>query len=179
MYVDPEDRHESRRKTVAWRLYAVLTALSAITIIGFAYLHSTGWGITIDLKKLADAFVVHGQQVEGTNNLHSADTNLIENALPATIAQQQNLIQSSGNNQQSSGMRPLNWNVQVSKFNEIFIQYPACDPDNMKWSQMECSNFRARAMKRFGKEWNKNAYWDGKKIIDNKKSTKIVNSELD
>ena len=44
---------------------------------------------------------------------------------------------------------------------------------------MECSNFRARAMKRFGEEWNKNSYWDGLRVIGNKGATERVNSELD
>ncbi|WP_312173225.1 hypothetical protein, partial [Stutzerimonas kunmingensis] len=41
-----------------------------------------------------------------------------------------------------------------------------------------CSNFRARAMKRFGVEWRNGAYWDGEKIIDNPEATMRVNSEI-
>lgn len=167
MHVDLENRHRPRRKTTAWLPYAVLTTLSAITLMGFSYLQSTGWGITIVLKKLADAFVINGEQVERTGNPPlPAATAPITNTQPSTIAQQ------------PSGMRPLNWNVQLAKFNEIFIRHPACNPDNMKWPQMECSNFRARAMKRFQAEWSKNSYWNGNQIINNKAADARVNSEI-
>lgn len=167
MHVDLEDRNGSGRKTVAWIPYAVLTTLSAITLVGFAYLHSTGWGITIDLKKLTGAFVINGKQVEETGNPPPpADTTPIANIGAPTLAQHQ------------SGMRPLNWNVRLAKFNGVFLRHPACDPDSMKWTQMECSNFRARAMKRFGEEWSKNSYWDGSRIVNNKAADARVNAEL-
>lgn len=167
MHVDLEDRTGPGRKKAAWLPYAVLTILSAITLMGFAYLHSTGRGITIDLKRLADAFVINGNQVEGMGNPPiPATTAPVVNTQPSTIAQQ------------PSGMRPLNWNVQLAKFNGTFIQHPACNPDNMKWPQMECSNFRARAMKRFQKEWSKNSYWNGSQIVNNKAADARVNAEL-
>jgi hypothetical protein len=48
----------------------------------------------------------------------------------------------------------------------------------MKWTQMDCSNFKARAMKRFGEEWSKSSYWDGEKIIANKNADSRVNLDL-
>lgn len=119
------------------------------------------------MKKLADAFAINGAPIEETGNT----------PLPS-IAQQQTVTHRSERHSQPSGMRPLNWSVHVKKFNEVFIRHPACDPDSMKWTQMECSNFRARAMKRFGDEWNKNSYWNGSQIINNKAADARVNAEL-
>lgn len=179
MHVDLEDQHRSVKKKAALLPYAVLTTLSAITLMGFAYLHSTGWGITIDLKKLADAFVINGNSVNGAEDLPlSADTPPIANTQPPAIVQQPTAIRHSENYNPPSGARPLNWNVQLEKFKGIFIQHPACDQNNMKWPQMECSNFRARAMKRFQEEWSKNSYWDGNRIVNNTAADARVNLEL-
>lgn len=43
---------------------------------------------------------------------------------------------------------------------------------------MECSNFKARASKRLGKEWDARSYWDGYRVIDNPDADKRVNAEL-
>lgn len=179
MHVDLEDGYGPVKKKVAWLPYAVLTTLSAITLMGFAYLHSTGWGITIDLKKLVGAFVINAKQVEETGNpsLPTATTPVANTHL-STIAQQPTVIRRSENHNQLSGMRPVNWNVRLEKFNGIFIRHPACAPKSMKWTQMECSNFRARAMKRFGEEWSKNSYWNGSQIINNKAADARINAEL-
>jgi hypothetical protein len=178
MQVDLEDRRESPRKKVGRLPYLVLITLSAITLMIFAYLHSTGWGITIDLKKLADAFVVNGQQIEEQNNPHQTARNSIAIAQPAINAQQQSRAEILETNQQPRTTPPVNWDVQLEKFNNVFIQHRACDPNNMKWSQMECSNFRARAMKRFQKEWSAGSFWDGYRTINNSAASEIVNSEL-
>lgn len=167
MHLDLEDQHRSVKKKAALRTYALLTILSAITLTSFFYLHSKGWGVTVDMKKLADAFAMNGAPIEGTDIP----------PLP-TIAQQQTVTHRSESHSQLSGMRPLNWSVHIKKFNEIFIRHPACDPDRMKWTQMECSNFRARAMKRFGEEWSKNSYWNGSQIVNNKLADARVNAEL-
>lgn len=167
MHVYLEDQRKPVKKKVAWLPYAVLTTFSAITLMGFVYLHSNGWGVTVDMKKLADAFAINGAPIEETGN----------SPLP-TIVQQQTVTHRSERHSQPSGMRPLNWSVHVEKFNGVFIRHPACDPHNMIWTQMECSNFRARAMKRFGEEWSKNSYWNGSQIINNKAADARVNAEL-
>lgn len=73
---------------------------------------------------------------------------------------------------------PIDWSISIEKFNEIYITPASCNSHQMKWSQMECSNFRARALKRFQKEWSENSYWDGTKVIDNKAADLRTNKEL-
>ncbi|SPZ02577.1 Uncharacterised protein [Pseudomonas luteola] len=70
------------------------------------------------------------------------------------------------------------WSVTQSYFNKIFINHPNCEPQQMRWSQQECSNFRARAMTRFLKEWDDRQYLRSGKIVDNPAATARVNSEL-
>lgn len=48
----------------------------------------------------------------------------------------------------------------------------------MKWTQMECSNFRARAMKRFQNEWANGSYWNGSQVIADYEADARVNREL-
>ena len=73
---------------------------------------------------------------------------------------------------------PYDYNIHKAKFNSIFIQHPKCAPATMEWSQTECSNFKARASKRFSTEWVANSYWDGHHVIDNLDADKRVNAEL-
>jgi hypothetical protein len=179
MHLDLEDQRNSVKKKAALLPYVVITTLSAITLIGFIYLQSTGWGIRIDLKKLADAFVINKNSVDGAEDLPvSADIASITNTQLPTIIKQTTAIRHSENYNPPNGARPLNWNVQLATFNRIFIQHPACNQKDMKWPQMECSNFRARAMKRFQEEWSKNSYWDGSRIVSNKAADARVNAEL-
>lgn len=74
---------------------------------------------------------------------------------------------------------PIDWSISIEKFNNIYINPKSCTARQMKWSQMECSNFRARALKRFQQEWSKNSYRDGKRVIDNKAADIRVNRELE
>lgn len=73
---------------------------------------------------------------------------------------------------------PYDYRISKAKFDSIFIQHPKCAPERMEWSQMECSNFKARASKRFSKEWGARSYWDGYRLIDNPDADKRVNAEL-
>lgn len=73
---------------------------------------------------------------------------------------------------------PYDYRISNAKFDSIFIQHPKCAPERMEWSQMECSNFKARASKRFSKEWGARSYWDGYRVIDNPDADKRVNAEL-
>lgn len=73
---------------------------------------------------------------------------------------------------------PYDYRISKAKFDSIFIQHPKCAPERMEWAQMECSNFKARASKRFSKEWGAHSYWDGYCVIDNPDADKRVNAEL-
>lgn len=73
---------------------------------------------------------------------------------------------------------PYDYKISKAKFDSIFIQHPQCVPERMEWSQLECSNFKARASKRFSKEWGAHSYWDGYRVIDNPDADKRVNAEL-
>ena len=73
---------------------------------------------------------------------------------------------------------PYDYRIIKAKFDSIFIQHTKCAPERMEWSQMECSNFKARASKRFSKEWGARSYWDGYNVIDNPDADKRVNAEL-
>lgn len=73
---------------------------------------------------------------------------------------------------------PYDYRMSKAKFDSIFIQHPKCAPERMEWSQMECSNFKARASKRFSEEWGAHSYWDGYCVIDNPDADKRVNAEL-
>jgi len=73
---------------------------------------------------------------------------------------------------------PYDYQIHKAKFESIFIQHPKCAPERMEWSQMECSNFKARASKRFSKEWGAHSYWDGHRVIDNPEADQRVNAEI-
>lgn len=147
------------------------------------YLYSTGWGVTIDLQKLKEAFVVNGKAEPKSWSNEPAREQPKVTATPETSVPQRTSVQpkngeSSAYYEHPKGMPPVDWTTYIRTFNSVFIQHPSCNPHDMKWTQMECSNFRARAMKRFGGEWNKNSYWNGYRIIKNKGADERVNSEL-
>jgi hypothetical protein len=73
---------------------------------------------------------------------------------------------------------PYDYSISKAKFDSIFIQHPKCEPQRMEWSQLDCSNFKARASKRFSKEWAAHSYWNGYRVIDNPNANKRVNSEV-
>jgi hypothetical protein len=73
---------------------------------------------------------------------------------------------------------PYDYRIHEAKFDSIFIQHPKCAPTHMEWSQMDCSNFKARASKRFSAEWGAHSYWDGYHLIDNPDADKRVNAEI-
>lgn len=73
---------------------------------------------------------------------------------------------------------PYDYGIIHTKFESVFIQAPECEPNRTEWSQMECSNFKARASKRFSKEWAARSYWDGKNVIGNPDADRRVNSEI-
>jgi hypothetical protein len=70
------------------------------------------------------------------------------------------------------------YRIHEAKFDSIFIPHPKCAPAHMEWSQMDCSNFKARASKRFSAEWVAHSYWDGYHVINNADADKRVNAEL-
>lgn len=75
-------------------------------------------------------------------------------------------------------LAPYNYSIIHTKFESVFIQAPECEPNRMAWTQMECSNFKARASKRFTQEWAARSYWDGKNVIGNPDADRRVNSEI-
>ncbi|WP_160019595.1 hypothetical protein [Pseudomonas sp. 8O] len=183
MKVDIHDRPQRKVSHARWRPYAAAIAVSALLSSGMMYLYSTGWGVTIDLQKLKEAFVVNGKAEPKSWSAEPAREQPKVIATPKTPVSQRTNAQTK--NEESSayyvhpkGMPPVDWGTYIRTFNSIFIQHPSCNPHDMKWTQMECSNFRARAMKRFGEEWNKNSYWDGSEIKNNKDADVRVNLEL-
>jgi hypothetical protein len=170
--LDDHPRFNHQRKTV--KVPYVLIGLSAVVLMGFAYLHTIGWGITVDVRKLAGSVTVNGKPPEPTIIL---PPNIISDETPT---RQINKPRSSSDTGfiTPSGMLPLSYELQHKLFETIFIHHASCAPNEMKWTQMECSNFKARAMKRFGIEWSKSSYWDGNKIKTNKNADQRVNAEL-
>ncbi|ENO77625.1 hypothetical protein C664_10612 [Thauera sp. 63] len=71
---------------------------------------------------------------------------------------------------------PVTWDTQMTVFNRVFKPHPKCLQGSM--SEMECSNFRARALKRFQMEWSANAYWQNGRVIANETADRRVNSEF-
>ncbi|WP_157831678.1 hypothetical protein [Pseudomonas sp. YY-1] len=184
MKVDIHDRPQRKVSHARWRPYAAAIAVSALLSSGMIYLYSTGWGVTIDLQKLKEAFVVNGKAEPKSWSDEPAREQPKVTATPETsVPQRTNVQPKSGESSayyvHPKGMPPVDWSFQVQIFNSIFIQHPACNPNAMSWSQMECSNFRARAMKRFSVEWSNGAFWDGSKVIANVRASRRVNSELD
>jgi len=182
--VDIHDRPQRKVSHARWRPYAAAIAVSALLSSGMMYLYSTGWGVTIDLQKLKEAFVVNGKAEPKSWSDEPAMEQPKVTATPETSVQQRARVQpkngeSSAYYVHPKGMPPVDWGTYIRTFNSVFIQHPSCNPHDMKWTQMECSNFRARALKRFGVEWDKHAYWDGISLIENQEATERINSELE
>lgn len=183
MKVDINDRPQRKASHATWRPYAAAMTVSALLSAGLIYLYSTGWAVTVDLQKLKEAFVVKGvrEPKSWSDELpkeQPAISATPKPTIPQRTSAQPKQEKASAYYMHPQGMPPIDWGVHMRKFNEIFVQHPACNPKNMKWTQMECSNFRARAMKRFGVEWSEGEYWDGIRLIENKTADERVNSEL-
>jgi hypothetical protein len=69
---------------------------------------------------------------------------------------------------------PINWEIQMEHFDKVYKSPPQCAQGT---SDMECNNHRARALKRFQKEWEANAYWRDGRVVSNLEADKRVNSE--
>lgn len=69
---------------------------------------------------------------------------------------------------------PINWEIQMEQFEKVYKSPPQCAKGS---SEMECNNHRARALKRFQKEWQANAYWRNGQVVGNAEADKRVNSE--
>lgn len=177
MRADSDYRSRSVQRNRANWLACTLLAIAAIACLTVLYyLHSVGWGVTIDIRKLGDAFTVNKPQAEqqpSSTDLSSRLTNIEyrDQARPLAKSSEPDYIH-------PRGMRPINYDVHLKLFNSIFIRHPKCNPQKMVWTQVECSNFRARAMKRFGQEWMSNSYWDGSNVVKNQEADKRVNSEI-
>ncbi|MFY1021371.1 hypothetical protein [Ectopseudomonas khazarica] len=183
MKVDTNDRPQRKASHAMWRPYAAAIAVSVLLSSGMIYLYSTGWGVTIDLQKLKEAFVVNGKAEPTSWNDEPAREQPKVTATPETSVPQRTNVQPKNGESSAYYVHPketppVDWATHIRTFNSIFIQHPSCNPHDLKWTQMECSNFRARAMKRFGLEWESGSYWDGQKIIDNREASRKVNSEL-
>ena len=73
---------------------------------------------------------------------------------------------------------PINWDIQLEAFERVYKPHPACTATPPSMGEMECNNFRARALKRFQAEWEGNAYWRNGAFTPNPRADKRVNSEL-
>lgn len=183
MKVDINDRPQRKASHATWRPYAAVIAVAALLSGGMIYLYSTGWGVTIDLQKLKEAFVVNGKAESTSWNDELAKDPLVIPVPPQPQISQRTIVQPSNAGPSPyyvhpKGMPPIDWDTRMRKFNSVFIQHPSCNPHDMKWTQMDCSNFRARAMKRFGTEWSQGAYWNGESLVENKGADRRVNSEI-
>ena len=76
----------------------------------------------------------------------------------------------------SADAAPIGWRLQMDVFDSIFQPHPSCKSGKM--SEMECSNFKARALKRFQIEWTSNAYWKDGAVVKNVEADRRVNVEL-
>ncbi len=170
MKAEREDRpihHQKKKRPNPWLVVAGITAINAAILFT---LTKTGWGITVNLDKLSEAIYVHGSKKE-----QDVSSQTIEpSPEPLSIAPRAKPVEIPAIPQQA----PIDYSISLKKFNSVFIQHPACNPYDMKWTQMDCSNFRARAMKRFQAEWSKSSYWNGFKVIENKKADQKTNKEL-
>ncbi|MCY1272885.1 hypothetical protein D9M68_732890 [compost metagenome] len=168
MKAEKEDRPSNnfRKQRNPWLVVGIITAINAAILYS---LTKTGWGITIDLKKLSEAIYINGSK-----NAKNADK---ESLAPTSEPIEIPSTNSAGLPSRPRQM-PVAYEISLKKFNRIFIQHPACNPYDMKWTQMDCSNFRARAMKRFHEEWRKGSYWNGYRVIENKEADKEVNIEI-
>ena len=70
------------------------------------------------------------------------------------------------------------WSVIVGAFDRIYQPPPECAGSNPQPSEVACSNFRARALKRFQHEWDANAFWRDGRFVENEAASRRVNSEL-
>lgn len=183
MKVDIDDRPQRKTSHATWRPYAATMTVSALLSAGLIYVYSTGWGVTVDLQKLKEAFVENGKtEAKSWVDEPPREQSTATPASHPKVSQATNIQPKYGQalayHVHPKSSPSYGWDVQMKKFNSIFIHHSACNPHDMKWTQMECSNFRARAMKRFGIEWNQGAYWDGIILIDNGEATERVNSAL-
>lgn len=182
MKADINDRPLRRASYAVRRPYVLAMAVSTLLSTGILYLYSTGWGVTVNLQKLEESFIMHDKAHPGSRSEELAREQRTVTPSPQSLIPQRTSVpmndEASGFYVPPKGMIPIDWNTHVRKFNSVFVQHSSCNPNDMKWTQMECSNFRARAMKRFGVEWRNGAYWDGEKIIDNPEATMRVNSEI-
>lgn len=183
MKVDIRDRPQRMVSHAKWRPYAAAIAVSAFFSSGMIYLYSTGWGVTIDLQKLKEVFVVNGKAESKSWSDEPAREQPKVSATPETsVPQRTNVQPKSGESPayytNSTAEPPFDWGTQIRKFNSIFIQHPACNPQDMRWTQMDCSNFRARAMKRFQAEWANRSYWNGSEVKVNDAANARVNKEF-
>lgn len=70
------------------------------------------------------------------------------------------------------------WSVIVDAFDRVYKPHPECAGNNPGLSEMACSNFRSRALKRFQHEWDANAFWRDGRFVENEAASRRVNSEL-
>lgn len=73
---------------------------------------------------------------------------------------------------------PWNWDVSMNAFERVFAHHPKCLAVPAQLSEMECSNFRARALKRFQVEWQANSFWQNGQFVQNEAAARRVNAEL-
>ncbi|WP_146259887.1 hypothetical protein [Pseudomonas sp. URMO17WK12:I2] len=177
MKANPDGHPRSiKHKSISWLSYTSLAIAIASCLTLFAYLCSAGWKVAIDIRKPGDAFTINqapAEQLPPQKDLSSSLTNTMvrEQARPISEKAEPEYIH-------PRGARPINYDTHLKLFNSIFIRHPACDPQAMIWTQMECSNFKTRAMKRFSQEWINDSYWDGREIIKNNAANLRINAEL-
>lgn len=73
---------------------------------------------------------------------------------------------------------PRHWDVMMNAFDRVFQHHPKCLAVPAQLSDMECSNFRARALKRFQVEWQANSFWQNGQFVRNEAAARRVNAEL-
>lgn len=73
---------------------------------------------------------------------------------------------------------PRDWGVIVRAFEMVFTPHPGCVGSKPSLSDMDCSNFRGRALKRFQHEWEANSFWSEGRLVENERARRRVNSEL-
>ena len=73
---------------------------------------------------------------------------------------------------------PMLWDIQLDAFGRVFKPHLQCSGSTPTMSEIECSNFKARALKRFQLEWVADSYWRNGKFIPNPVADRRVNSEL-
>lgn len=73
---------------------------------------------------------------------------------------------------------PRDWSEIVRAFETVFTPHPGCVGSKLSLSDMDCSNFRGRALKRFQHEWEANSFWSEGRFVENEQARRRVNSEL-